>query len=55
VCQPSFFRVVWQPRLCVNLGSCGCLSTLDPIPFFNELFFRLGILGSTHLVTRLLK
>jgi hypothetical protein len=49
VCRPSF-RVVesWSfvnivcSGLCVNLGSCGCVSTLGPAPF-NELIFWLGI------------
>jgi hypothetical protein len=40
--------------LCVNLELCGCVTTLNHVPFFNELIYGLGILETTHLVTMLL-
>jgi hypothetical protein len=66
VCQPSF--CVFESRSCVDPVSLGCMATQDvcqpwimwlcvntqSCPLYNELIL-VGNLGSTHLVTRLVK
>jgi hypothetical protein len=36
-------RLCGNVRLCVNIGSCGCVLTLDLVPFLMNYFFRLRI------------